>query len=92
MRPAPIPTEAVWPGGRRVVIAPPDGDLTSTVIAPVEAVVDQGQDTGIPRISVRCVLEDGDLEKLADGGTVWIAFYGGQLVPFCVDVVDKDGQ
>lgn len=92
MRPAAIPDNAVWPGARRVVVGPPDGDLTSTDIAPVEALVDVGQDTGIPRISVRCILEDGDLEKFADGGTVWVTFYGGQLVPFCVDVIDKDGQ
>ena len=92
MRPAPIPDEAIWEGARRMVIAPPDGDLTSTDIAPVEVLIDNGQDTGIPRISVRCVLEEGDLEKLADGGTVWVTFYGSQLVPFCVDVTDKHGQ
>lgn len=92
MRPAPIPDSAIWPGARRVVIGAPDGDLTRTDIAPVEALFDVGEDTGIPRISVRCVLEEGDIEKLATGGTVWIAFYGGQLVPFCVDVVGKDGQ
>jgi hypothetical protein len=92
MRPTPIPDEAIWEGARRMVIAPPDGDLTSTDIAPVEALVDVGQDTGIPRISVRCVLEEGDLDKLKAGGTVWIGFYGGQLIPFCVDVVGPNGE
>jgi hypothetical protein len=54
--------------------------------------LDIAQDTGIPRISACCVLEDGDLEKLQVGGTVWVSFYGAQLVPFNVDVVDPDGQ
>lgn len=92
MRPAPIPDEAVWEGSQRIVIGPPDGDLTSTGIAAVEAVVDVAPDTGMQRISVRCVLEPGDLEKLSGGGTVWISFYARQLVPFCVDVVDRNGQ
>lgn len=92
MRPAAIPDEAIWEGARRMVIAPPDGDLTSTDIAPVEVLVDRGQDTGIPRISTRCVLEEGDLEKLQAGGTVWISFYGTQLMPFSVDVVGPDGK
>lgn len=92
MRPAPIPDEAMWPGSERVVIGPPDGDLTRTDIAAVEALVDVAPNTGLQRISVRCVLEPNDLEKLNDGGTVWISFYAQQLVPFCVDVVDRNGQ
>lgn len=92
MRPAAIPDEAIWEGARRMVIAPPDGDLTRTDIAPVEVLVDRGPDTGTPRISARCVLEDGDLEKLQAGGTVWVSFYGNQLVPFCVDVVGPNGE
>lgn len=91
MRPAPIPQEAVWEGGRRIVVAPPGGDLTHPDIAPVEAVADMSASTGVVRMSVRCVLESGDLEKLAGGGHVWISFYG-QMVPFCVDVTDANGQ
>lgn len=37
-------------------------------------------------MSVRCVLEDGDLEKLQDGGTVWITFWGA-MVPWAATVV-----
>lgn len=92
MRPAPIPDEAIWEGARRMVIAPPGGDLTSTDIAPVEVLIDQSQDTGIPRISARCVLEDGDLAKLSAGGTIWVSFYGAQLMPFSVDVVGPNGE
>lgn len=83
MRPAPIPDAAVWPGAQRMVIAPPDGDLTNPDIAPVEALVDQASIGR--RLSVRCVLEDGDLEILARGGAVWVSFYG-VMVPFSVDV------
>lgn len=92
MRPAPIPDDAIWEGARRMVIAPPDGDLTSTHIAPVEVLLDVAQDSRMPRISARCVLEPGDLDKLRDGGTVWVSFYGTQLMPFSVDVVGPDGQ
>lgn len=92
MRPAPIPDDAIWEGARRMVIAPPDGDMTNTSIAPVEVLLDRAQDTSIPRISARCVLEEGDLEKLQAGGTVWVSFYGNQLMPFSVDVVGPNGE
>lgn len=85
MRPTPIPLNEVWPGGRRVVYSPPDGNLTRTDIVPVEAVVDCGPATGAHRISVRCIPEDDDLDQLAAGGTLWVAFYGA-LVPFCLEV------
>lgn len=90
MRPSPIPDDAIWDGARRVVFSAPDGDLTNSDIAPVEVLVDA--EGGVPRISARCVLEDGDLDKLARGGTVWVSFYGGSLMPFQVDVIGPDGQ
>ncbi|TFV91400.1 hypothetical protein [Blastococcus sp. CT_GayMR16] len=87
MRPTPIPDAEVWPGSQRVVIGPPGNDLDSDIAA-VEVlrdVVQVGTGSG-PRMSTRCVLEDDDLELLAAGGTVWVSFYGGQLLPFSVDV------
>lgn len=87
MRPAPIPDSDVWDGSRRIVIAPPDGDLTSTDIAPVEALIGQAEDGG-PLISVRCVLEPGDLDKLAKGGPVWVTFLSPQLVPFAIEIAE----
>lgn len=83
MRPAPIPDGEVWDGAQRIVIGPPGNDLDSQINA-VEVLVDQS--TVGPRMSARCVLEDGDLDALAAGGTVWVSFYGGQLQPFSVDV------
>lgn len=89
MRPTPIPDEAVWPGAVRRVIAPPGGDLTDPDVSPVEAVVDVV--LGFPRFNIRCVLEPGELEKRASGGHVWVSFLG-HVVPFSVDVTDKDGR
>jgi len=37
---------------------------------------------------VRCVLEDGDLDLLAAGGTVWITFWGA-MVPWAVSVLPR---
>lgn len=84
MRPAPIPDGEVWDGARRLVIGPPGNDLDSGIAA-VEVLVDQAA-VG-PRISARCVLEPGDLDALTGGGTVWVSFYGQQLMPFSVDVL-----
>jgi hypothetical protein len=84
MRVTPIPDEAVWAGAERVVIGPPGGDPTGD-IRPVEAVKDISESTGYPRLSVRCALEAGELERLAAGQCVWVSFYGG-MPPFSVDV------
>jgi hypothetical protein len=91
MRPAPIPDDAIWPGARRIVLSAPNGDLTDPDVAPVEMLADVPESIGGIRYSARCMLEPGDLEKLAGGGHVWVSFYGG-VPPFCVDVTDKDGR
>lgn len=91
MRPIPIPDAAIWDGARRVVFAAPGGDLLDPNIAPVEALVDHSDATGTTRVSVMCQLEDGDLVKLAEGGHVWVSFYGG-LPPFSVDVTGPIGE
>lgn len=89
MRPAPIPDGEIWDGAQRIVIGPPGNDLDSDVAA-VEVLLDQS--TIGPRMSARCVLEDDDLEHLTAGGTVWVSFYGGQLMPFSVDVQPPIGR
>jgi hypothetical protein len=85
MRPVPIPDEVVWPGADRIVVAGPGGDLTGPIPA-VEALADVSESTGMRRLSVRCALEPGDLERLAAGEHVWVSFYGGGMPPFSVDV------
>lgn len=91
MRPAPIDDQtaeivaSVWPGAQRVVVGPPGGNLDSQ-ISPVEAMVHAHPDLpGVKLLSVRCVLDDGDLEKLARGGAVWLTFFE-HMVPFDVQV------
>lgn len=84
MRPVPIPDEAIWAGAERVVVAGPGGDLAGPIPA-VEALADETP-SGWRRLSVRCVLEPGDLERLAVGECVWVSFYGGGVPPFSVDV------
>jgi hypothetical protein len=85
VRPTPIPDSEVWEGAQRHVFAAPDGDLTNPHIAPVEALVDRSPTTGALNISVRVVLEDGDLEKLQAGGVVWLTFWGA-MVPWVLTV------
>lgn len=89
MRPTPIPDAEVWPGAVRKVFAAPDGDLTNPDIDACEALVDQSPTTGALNISVRCVLEDGDLEKLQAGGVVWLTFWGA-MVPWAMAVAEAN--
>lgn len=86
MRPTPIPDAEVWEGSTRIVVAPPGGDLTNPDIAPVEALADRSPSTGHQTLSVRCVLEDDDLELLQLGGTVWLTFWG-RMVPWAATVL-----
>lgn len=83
MRPAPIEDDQIIPGTVRKVIGPPDGDLTGN-IRPVEACMTR-LESGALTYSVRCILEDDDLEKLARGGAVWITFIG-LIPPFDIQV------
>lgn len=73
MRPAPIPDELMGPDDERIVFAPPDGDLTNANIGPVEVLKAQVEEIGTV-FSIRCVLEDGDLTRMAEGGVVWLSF------------------
>jgi len=92
MRLTAIPDEDIFPGSERHVLMPPGGTLDSEV-APAEMLVDEVTVDGVsaPRFLARFVLEPGDLEKLRDGGTVWLSLYG-MVVPFDVNVVGRDGQ
>lgn len=90
MRPTPIPDDEVWDGATRIVVGPPGNDLDSDVAA-VEVLRDiVATDTtgtvAAVRTSVRCTLEDDDLDHLAAGGTVWLSFYGLHILPFAVTV------
>lgn len=87
MRPAPIPDDQILPGGERLVFGPPPGHEVTGDIRAAEMCVRRVEELGgVPVISARCILEPGDLEALQAGGAVWVHFYGGQLLPFDVDI------
>lgn len=83
MRPVPIPDELVGPTQRRVVIGPPNGDLTDSSIAPVEALLEHYQDAVL--YSVRIALEPDDIIALGMGSHVWVKFWG-VMPPFDVEL------
>lgn len=77
MRAAPIPDAEVPEGARRIVMAGPDGDLTSTDIGPAEMLLVVGANG--PEYSARMVLDDEERAALAAGAPLWLTFVG--LVP-----------
>ncbi|MFD5245031.1 hypothetical protein ACFWIW_10830 [Amycolatopsis sp. NPDC058340] len=88
MRPGPIPDDEILPGSQRIVVGPPPGhELGGDILAAEVCVRRLASFGGMPVLSTRCVLEPGDLEKLQAGGSVWVHFYGGQLLPFDVNVL-----
>lgn len=90
MRPTPIPDAEVVPGHERLVMAPPDGDLTGDGgVEPVEMLVAPAADgSGLAVFSARIVLEDDDLERLTAGEPFWVSFYG-HVVPFDVTMGER---
>lgn len=87
MRPTPIPDADLQanPALTRIVVGPPDGDLTSETIAPVEALAYRLPQTGELVYQIRLVLEDGELARLQDGAPVWLTVLG-RLPPFEIKV------
>lgn len=77
MKAAKIP-QYMTAGAEIQVIGHPDTDEHD-----VHALVTRGVE-GEKRFSVRCELEDGDLEQLARGGGVWLTFFSEQIPPFMV--------
>lgn len=86
MVPVPIPDAQIWPGARRLVIAPPDGDMTNEQIRSCEALVDI--DELSPRFCMRIELEAGDLERLQADPHFWLIIRGLALPPFALVVPD----
>lgn len=85
MRPIPIPAELETPETRRIVFGPPDGDPTGDV-RPAEALV--GFVEGIPKLCFLVQLEDGELERLAETGALWLTLSTNQPPPFALHVAD----
>lgn len=88
MLPTPIPDELIRPGTVRRVFTAPNGDMLDDSIRPCEALISRDPGTDLAAVQVRLVLEDGELERLAAGGTVWLTMIGG-LAPFDVRVEES---
>ena len=91
MRPVPIPDELVVGGLRRVVIAPPGGDLTHDRVAAVEVLAGVDPQLGVCQ-TILVQLEDGDLERLAEHPAIWLSMYTPQLPVFAIEVADGRGS
>jgi hypothetical protein len=89
MRPTVIADHDVWDGARRIVMAPPDGDLTNDVVRPLEMLVEASPD-GSVMYHAKLVLEPGDLDHLVAGGAVWVTFLG-VVAPFSHSVAPPAG-
>lgn len=83
MRAGLIPAEEIPAGARRIVMAPPDGDLTRTDIAPAEMLLAVGEHG--PEYSARMVMTDEERAALAAGAPLWLTFVGA-VVPFAAGV------
>jgi hypothetical protein len=81
MTPTVIEDSEVPEGAIRIVVGPPDGDITGN-IRPVEAIV-LSQDDSCAFV-MKIALDDGDIERLAECKFFWIAQMGHQLQPFDV--------
>lgn len=81
-----MPDELVFEGGRRLVIAPPSGDLLDPTCSPAEAIVSAAED-GHPRYTFVIQLEQGDVEAIAAGGGRFFYTTHGLVAPFQFDTV-----
>lgn len=84
MIPMVIEDNEVWEGARHRIISPPDGDLDNEKIGPVDAVIDLVD--GTPRFNMKLRFEEGELERLQNGGHIWVSMWG-HVVPWCAQVV-----
>lgn len=92
MRPIPIPDDLIPPWGVRKVIAPPDGDLLSDEIRPVEAIVgpmlqDDGTMGGIA-FTMLIQIEDDDILPMAMAGNRFLLTMQGHVVPFSMTTME----
>ncbi|GAB3429869.1 hypothetical protein [Actinophytocola sediminis] len=86
MRAGLIPSDEIPAGAHRIVMAPPDGDLTRTDIAAAEMLVVRGLH-GL-EYSARMMLEPAEREAIAAGAPVWLTFVGS-VPPFAAEVAEQ---
>lgn len=74
------------PWSWKVSIGPPRG-VSDEDCGTVDALVERAQGVGFPdRIRIAIELEDGDLERIADGEPIWLTVFSDVLQPFSVDL------
>lgn len=79
MRPVPIDDKFIGEDAKRIVIAPPGGDMTHPEIAPVEAMFVDGEG-----IMIRIAVEDADFESLRERPFVWLTLRTNQIPVFSI--------
>lgn len=82
MRAAVIPTDTPIPTGwRRTTFGPPKGMTQSQVYAHEALVgtIQGGALDGAPAIQILIRLDDGDLDRLAESGHLWLTLLGTAL-------------
>lgn len=75
------------PGSYRQVIAPPDGDLMNSEIAPIDTVIDPDTELG-PAIRMGFKLEQSDLDYLLSNpdAVVMLTLHSPAMPPISVQV------
>lgn len=72
---------------KRIFEAGSEGDSDMSTYDPCEAVVHRSPTDGVTAVvRVPLQLEPGELDRLRNGGQVWLSMWGG-LAPFAVEVV-----
>ena len=85
MNPTTIPDEEIWPGSRRFVAMPPDGDMTGEGgISPVEMLQGHIQE-GLPFQAVRFVATPEEAQRLAAGEPVWLVYFSPLPMPVAIE-------
>lgn len=86
MRPSLIPSEEIMPEHRRIIVGPPEGMPLDGEIRALEMLVHESAGS-LPIFRARIVLDDGELERLADGEPFWLSMWG-HVVPFDVAMTE----
>lgn len=81
-----MPDELVFEDGERMVIAPPDGDLTNEKISPAEAIVVRAENE-TPTYTFVIQLETDDLETIERDGGRFFYTTVGLVAPFQFDTI-----
>ena len=77
---------SLYPEGSKMVISPPDGDLTNETIAPIDAIVGTHVE-GYPCIRVVFKLDDEEIERVKLGMPIMLTILGRGMPPVSLGVL-----